>query len=164
MACVRIVADDPDDIKNRMAETEKSKKKSAGTAVENEVLAGRINKACSGLIYISETDAPIKLFEGGFADRVTKKTVLEQTGHGAMLPVAETDFDTFFGRLTRVEDWFPSERKADAKRFAKLKKILEENLTGLRVFKVGKVRLDIYAVGLDKGGRLIGVRTKAVET
>ncbi len=164
MACVRIVAEGPNDVKNSMAVRKKIIKKPAGAAPKNKDLAGLIEKACSGLIYISETDAPIELFAAGRADSVTRKTILEKTGHPADTPVEETDLIRFFARLTRVEDWYPGERKADAKRFARLKKILEENLTDLRVFKTGKIRLDIFAVGLDKDGRLMGIKTKAVET
>jgi hypothetical protein len=32
------------------------------------------------------------------------------------------------------------------------------------VFKVGRVELDIYVVGLDENGNLMGIKTKAVET
>ncbi len=40
----------------------------------------------------------------------------------------------------------------------------EKNLRNLKVFKVGKIQLDIYVVGLDAENRLLGIKTKAVET
>lgn len=150
--------------KIRMAERKNDGKKTESRGHENDDLADRIREACCGLVYISETDAPIEFFEGGVVKKLTKKTVSEQAGHPSNSRAEESDFDKFFARLTRAEDWHPSERKADAKRFAKLKKILEEELTDLSVFKIGKIQLDIYAVGLDKDGRLIGIKTKAVET
>jgi hypothetical protein len=164
LTCARIVPDGPDDVKNRMAERKKKEKKLVAKGPGNDDLAERIRKACRGLIYISETDEPIELFEGGVVEKVTMKTVLEQAGHPSNSPAEASDLHKFFTRLTRVEDWYPSERKADAKRFAKLKKILEEDLADTGVFKIGKIRLDVYVVGLDKDGRLIGIRTKAVET
>jgi hypothetical protein len=150
--------------KTRMAERKNDRKMTGPRGHENDDLADRIREACRGMVYISETDAPIEFFEGGAVKKMTEKTVREQAGHPSNSRVEESDFDRFFTRLTRVEDWHPSERKADAKRFAKLKKILEEELTDLSVFKIGKIQLDIYAVGLDKDGRVTGIKTKAVET
>ena len=53
---------------------------------------------------------------------------------------------------------------AIAKRFLELQKLLEENLRELKVFRIGRIQLDIFVVGIDKSGSLIGVSTKAVET
>lgn len=150
--------------KTLMAERKKKEKKLVAKGFEKDDLAERIRRACRGLIFISETDEPIELFEGGVVEKVTKKTVLEQAGHPSNSPAETGDLHEFFARLMRVEEWYPSERKADAKRFAKLKKMLEEDLTDPGVFKIGRIRLDVYVVGMDKGGRLIGIKTKAVET
>jgi hypothetical protein len=37
-------------------------------------------------------------------------------------------------------------------------------VTDIRVFKVGRVNLDVYVVGRTKEGDWAGVQTKAVET
>jgi hypothetical protein len=42
--------------------------------------------------------------------------------------------------------------------------LLEGNLRDLRVFKVGRIELDIYVVGINSEGILMGIKTKAVET
>ncbi|MCA1623686.1 MAG: nuclease A inhibitor family protein [Acidobacteria bacterium] len=34
----------------------------------------------------------------------------------------------------------------------------------MKVFKIGKIELDVYAVGLNAENRLMGIKTKAVET
>ena len=57
-----------------------------------------------------------------------------------------------------ARDW------ADAAKFAKLRKALESSLTDLRVYRVGKVTVDVYLVGTTKGGELAGVHTKSIET
>ena len=127
-------------------------------------LAGEIADGCKGLIYLSETDAPMLSLAGKQADTVTAETILQQTGRGADTPVEEVDLATFFARLTAINDWYDDARKASAKRFLDLQKLLEENLRELKVFKVGRIQLDIFVVGLDKDGCLVGVTTKAVET
>ncbi len=125
---------------------------------------GEIWDACNGLIYISETDAPLLAFAGGHTNDNTAQTILQQTGHEAETPVEEVDFRAFFARLTAINDWYDDARKASAKKFLDLQKLLEENLSELKVFKVGRIQLDIFVVGIDKDGCLTGVTTKAVET
>lgn len=51
-----------------------------------------------------------------------------------------------------------------AKKFLELQTLLEENLHDLKVFKLGRIRLDIYAVGIDRNGNPLGIKTQAVET
>ncbi len=79
-------------------------------------------------------------------------------------PVEERNFAEFFARLAEIQDWFGDEEKATAQKFADLKKLLESNLRDLKVFKIGKIQLDVYAVGIDAENNLLGIQTKAVET
>lgn len=127
-------------------------------------LPERIRKASEGLYYISETDAEILPFTGTKAESVTKETLLRQTGNDPGTPVEERSFAEIFARLTAVQDWFGDEEKQTAAKFAELKNLLEKNLKDLKVFKVGRIKIDIYAVGLDAQGDLTGIKTKAVET
>lgn len=123
-----------------------------------------IERACEGLIYISEADAPVLAFAGEPTDAVTANVILQQTGLTADAPIEERDFVNVFERLTTHKDWHREIETARAKKFLELQKLLEENLRELKVFRVGHRRLDIFAVGIDKDGRLTGVSTTAVET
>lgn len=120
----------------------------------NEELKGNISEASAGLIYISETDAAIEPFEGGAADAVTADNLLGQVGAAADSQVEERGFEEIFERLIRL----------NGARFGVLKTELEQNLRDVKVFKVGRINVDIYIVGLDADGNLSGVQTKAVET
>lgn len=131
---------------------------------EESDLAKQTEKAAEGLYYISETDAEIMPFVGKPAEAVTKEAILNQTGNAADSPVEERNFSEFFARLTTIEDWFGDEEKATAQKFERLEKLLEKNLKDLKVFKIGKIELDVYVVGLDAENILSGVKTKAVET
>ena len=62
------------------------------------------------------------------------------------------------------QDWYGAEEKHNAERFARLQNLLEENLRDLKVFKIGRIEIDVYVVGLDQNNELIGIKTKAVET
>lgn len=129
-----------------------------------EPLEKRIEKACRGLTYMSETDAPVEPFFDGKTDRLAREEILKATGIDPKSPVEETDVGTFFGRLTAIQDWYEAGQKKNARRFASLEKLLREELSDLRVFRIGKIRVAIYVVGLDHEGTLAGVKTMAVET
>lgn len=113
---------------------------------------------------MSETDAEILPFVGARAESVTAAAVLNQTETDKNSPIEEKDFSEFFAPLVAVEDWFGDEEKATVQKFEALKSLLEKNLRDLKFFKVGKVQIDIYIVGLDEQSILTGVQTKAVET
>lgn len=130
----------------------------------DQELKASLSEASAGLIYISETDAEITAFEGGPAGAVTAGDLLAQTGQASDATVEERGFEEIFARLTRVYEGAGEEQVATAGRFAALKAVMEAGLRDLKVFKVGKINVDIYMVGLDADGNLSGVQTKAVET
>ncbi len=123
-----------------------------------------LKTACEGLIYISETDAPITPVSGPEAKAVTASLILEYIAKDGDPPVEEKNFDEFFDRLTAVQDWHGDREKEKTKKFLELRQLLEENLGDLKVFRIGRVRIDILVAGLDSGRRLAGIRTTAVET
>jgi hypothetical protein len=125
---------------------------------KGENLRAEIEKSTAGLTYISETDAAVEPYAGGKADVVEIEHITTATRHEEMLP------RDFFSRLTADRDWYGAAQKEIAKRYASLEKLLEENLRDLKVFKVGRIQIDIYVVGLDADNDLIGIKTKAVET
>jgi hypothetical protein len=136
----------------------KAAKPKAGNFIE------KVKKLSEGLYYISETDAEIKPFAGEKANGATAEELLRQTKAAPETPVEERSFAEIFARLTSIEDWYGDEEKETAGKFGKLKEFLERNLKDLKVFKVGKIRLKVYFVGLDTEGRLMGIQTVAVET
>lgn len=123
-----------------------------------------IEKAAANLFYISETDAEISAFVGKQAKSVNRDTLMIQIESKADSPVEERNFTEFFARLTEIQDWFGAEETETASKFAGLKEVLENNLRDLKVFKVGKIHLDVYVVGLDAENVLLGVKTQAIET
>ena len=127
-------------------------------------LSARLTDACQGLIYISETDADVTPFYGSATDVVTREIILQQANLPGDQPTEESSLEAFFGRLTEIRDWYGEPEKARAKKYSELQKLLGENLKKTKVFRVGRVQIDIFAVGIDQNGCLAGVTTKAVET
>lgn len=126
-------------------------------------IAASIREACDGLIFISETDSQVTLFEGGSATD-PQKAVTDDAGPEAASLLSEVTLDSFFGPLTTVQDWFGEKERTMAKKFLEMRKLLEEDLIDLKVFRLGRTRIDIYVVGVTPDGRVLGIRTKAVET
>lgn len=147
-----------------MRKRKKRMKNSGEISSAKSDLSAQIKKAASGLYYTSETDAEIAEFAGKKAEAVTADELLKQIEPADKQPVEEKDFDGFFARLTEIQEWFGEEEKTTAQKFADLKIILEKNLKNIKVFKIGKIQIDIYVVGLDTDGNLTGIKTKAVET
>lgn len=127
-------------------------------------LRSELETACDGMFYLSETDAEIlPFFYLAGEDSILDALLQEQEITGRSR-AEEMAFNDFFARLSKIREWFGTKEMENANRFGKLKKLLENNLSDLKVFRIGKIRIDIYVVGVDKDGNLAGVRTKAVET
>lgn len=124
----------------------------------------KVAELSEGLYYISETDAEIEPFDGTKAAAVTIEELLRQTNSAPDAPVEEREFAETFARFTKIEDWFDDEAKSVAAKFSALQNFLEETLKYLKVFKIGKIQIDVYFVGLDAESNLKGIKTKAVET
>lgn len=144
--------------------TEKIKKIFAETDRKVDDAYEQIAEAAEGLIFISETDAPIEPFRWEKANEVTEQVVRKMANVEADTPVEETEAETFFSKLIVKKEWFGDRETERAERFAELYDVLHANLRGLRVFRFGRIQVSFYIVGLDAEGCLAGVMTKAVET
>ena len=130
----------------------------------SEELFTRIADACKGLIYVSEIDAPVEAYTASRDGKNALYTILQQTGRETEDGMEEIPFAQLFERLTAIREWHGERETARAKKFLELQKLLEENLVQLKVYRLGNIRIDIFVVGYDHAGRLMGVMTRAVET
>lgn len=144
--------------------SKRKKNEPVETAAKSFVLDSQIKTLVKGLYYISETDAEISPFVGVETEEVSTAEMLKQIGKSADTPIEKQDFDEFFVRLTKIQDWFGDEEKASAAKFTGLRELLKNNLRDLAVFKIGSIQIEIYAVGLPSENILAGIQTKAVET
>lgn len=124
-----------------------------------------LQKATEGLLFVSETDAPLQPFF--WPDVGTTSPTPELVAHAANLPAAASiksvRLDTFFRPATTEEEWHNEEEKAQVQRFKDLVKTLKETLDNMKVFRVGETSIDVYIVGRVEGG-YAGLKTKVVET
>lgn len=124
-----------------------------------------LEQAIQGLLYMSETDAPFEIIHwpDGTAS-LDAKQVLRLSGHKPKDPVRITSVDDFFKPLTDYQAWFGAAEKETAQKYRNLHEVIQQNLTDTKVFRVGKIQIDIFIVGKSDQGDWAGVKTRAVET
>ena len=110
-----------------------------------------LQEATSDLLYPSETDAPFEVLVWGAAEN-SADSVRRLAKRNAAEKCRVVSLDDFLSDL--VEE--PA--------FAKLKKTLESQLTGIQVYRFGGSDATYYVVGKDGADRLVGLKTVSVET
>ena len=138
--------------------------KSENILPDAKVFFDAITTAAAGLVYISETDAPIEPFLGTAAEKVTLEEFRAQVLSPPDTNVQEVDPAVLIAELTRLQPWYGDAKKATAARYAALFDLLQSGLTEIKEFRIGSRMIDIYVVGLTRDGRLAGIKTRAVET
>jgi hypothetical protein len=140
--------------------------KSEMKSKEPPPLVSALKRAVKGLLYRSEADYPFEVVSWPREEvkELDAKTLLRYEKYPRGTPVNPVDFDFFFGVPTEPQEWHDAEEREQVKRYWRLVKLLKENLTDLRVFKVGEVQVDIYIGGRSDSGDWIGLYTNSVET
>lgn len=121
--------------------------------------------AVEGLLYQSETDAPFQMFawpDG--TGSLTPERVRACSGHRPDAPVSALSLAEFFADLTGDEEWYGEAERVTARKYRSLLDVVHHYLTDARVYKVGRVQVEIYIVGRTTDGDWAGVKTNAVET
>jgi hypothetical protein len=113
-------------------------------------------KASKGLLFPSETDAPLEpfLWEGS-GDKLTKDKVRQLVGAPKGAAIEETTLDDLLSTV-------PEE---DRPQFDKLAAAIKQQLSGVKVYKVGdEPEKSVYVVGKTSDGKWAGLKTTVVET
>lgn len=132
--------------------------------VKGESALEALRQASEGLLFLSETDAPIEPFFWAEAAPVAPSS--ELVAARAKVEAKEVkaqSLTAFFKGAVREEDWQNAEEKAQAKRFQLLLDAVKHNLDGAKAFRVGEIEIAVYVVG-RVGDGYAGFQTKVVET
>jgi hypothetical protein len=114
-----------------------------------------LKKAAKGLVFVSETEAPLEPFVWQDGGELTQARLRKLAGAESGIPVEEMTLDDFFRAV-------PSE---DKPKFQKLQKVLKEQLSGVKVYRLGEeADKDVYIAGKTADGRWAGVKTAVAET
>jgi len=129
----------------------------------DEQIIEELREATRDLTFMSESDYPFEVFDWGAAEP-TEEFLRGLNGEAADVPVETTTTANFFRVAASEAKWKNAEQLAEASRFRSLLKILEENLTDLKVFRVGSINIPVYIVGRGASGNWLGISTRVVET
>jgi histidine triad (HIT) family protein len=115
-----------------------------------------LRKASKGLLFPSETDAPLGPFLWENAgDKLTKGRVSQLAGAPKGAAVEETTLDDLLATV-------PEE---DRPQFDKLAAAIKQQISGVKVYKVGdEPEKQVYVVGKSQDGKWAGLKTTVVET
>ena len=123
-----------------------------------------LRAATKGLLFLSESDGPLKAFVWKGVAVDSAAALLKQLHKDAATPVQEVELAKFFAPMTTPQDWDDDEAKADRARFQALVTQLAA-LTNTRVFRIGTgPEIPAYALGTTPDGSTAGVSTLLTET
>jgi len=124
--------------------------------VKKQPAVDALEKASKGLLFPSESEAPLKPFLWKDAgDKLTPDRVRELAGAAKGVSVEPMSLDDLFATV-------PSE---DRPQFDKLAAALKGQLSGVKVYKVGdEAERQVYIVGKTTDGQWAGLKTTVVET
>jgi hypothetical protein len=130
----------------------------------DEELSGELRKATDGLLFMSESDYPFEIIKWDGAEVITHEYLRRIERSGPETPVEEISIDDFFQSAAGEQEWKGAAELSAAKRYQALVRLLTENLTEVRVYRVGKINIGVYVVGRSGEGNWLGVSTRVVET
>ncbi len=138
--------------------------------------------AVGDLLMPSETDAPLVFVSGKQLKGapITEALVRSQLGaqHDALIggvlsgsdplakktAVEQRDATAFFDQLTNNVDPNDPASIARGQQFGALKKVIDQQLTDVKVYRFGTISISTFVVGRTKSGELAGLLTGQVET
>lgn len=123
-----------------------------------------LQSAAQGLLFPSETDAPLEPFFWPEPAPVTPSVELVASHAEVEAKAIKTQsLTTFFKPTLAEEEWHNAQEKAEVKRFQALLDVVKQSLEAVKVFRIGKVEIEVYVVGRVSDG-YAGFKTKVVET
>jgi len=122
----------------------------------------RFDQLSEGLLFMSETDAPLTYFE---LDSERSRQFPPSTADQFLQLIGE-DPATHVEKLA-PEKFFRDLRPGNEDRedqVTALQKAMTGELRNLEGFRVGEIQINIFVLGTDDSGKVVGLRTLSVET
>ena len=129
----------------------------------DEQLIEELREATRGLTFMSESDYPFEVFRWDVGEP-TPEFLRGLTGEAADAPIETRSVADFFRVAASQAVWKSEGQLAVAHSFQPLQRLLEQNLTELKVFRVGAINIPVYVAGRGASGNWLGVSTRVVET
>lgn len=127
-------------------------------------LLSELQDLAKGLVFLSESDAPVKPFHWRGIVVNSETTLREALRLEPTIPIELVGVEAFFAPMTTPQPGDDDEARADQARFSALvTKLL--TLKDVQVYRVGAgPELRAFAIGTSPDGDAAGVRTRLTET
>ena len=123
-----------------------------------------LEEAARDLYFPSESEAPIDLYRWPLEAEPTPEALLAHEGRPAETPIDTTTPESEIAPFTTAPEGSDEIEVALAKRWTTLLETLHRELTDVRVYRVGKVDIDLFILGRAPSGGFLGYKTHVVET
>lgn len=134
--------------------------------IDNSTMIDLINELeneCRDLVYLSESDSPVKPFVFDSIEDLTHS--LDEFAANEFPGKRENkDFKEFFSKLTLEKDWHGEFEKKTVRGFKAIEQLLTSNTKNNEVLRQGTRKIKILAFGEGGDGKLYGVEMDSVET
>jgi hypothetical protein len=130
----------------------------------DEQIIEELKKATEGLLFMSEADYPLEPVHLKGRPELDPQYLRELGGAAAGASVESGSVEEFFRAATSEPEWKKGDELALARRHQSLVRLLKENLTELRVYRIGEVNMPVFILGKSGEGNWLGLRTRVVET
>ena len=132
--------------------------KSSNSTPEITQFAGKAGPLLPDLLYPSESDEPLELTTCYL--KQAEPLTVSQIKDWQMLPpsvyVEEIPEADFWEPVATQQEWYEEEEKKRTATFQALKDVVEQELTGRQVFRVGETEMDVYLLGRQESGDRAG--------
>ena len=148
--------------KKNSIESESSK----GSNAEQKSVVELLKESVVDTLYPSESDEKLKVIDWQADHPAPFNTILFRKYIG-LTPadrVESLPWEKFFHVVLEKQDWWTDFEIARAEKFAKIKSIMQENLTELEYLRAGRIEVEAYLIGKDFEGKWKGLKTLIIES
>lgn len=118
------------------------------------------------LTFPSEIDAPfeVKIWDKAKGKEITSSVILELTESKPDEFIEEIELERLFYTPTMEQDWHSEDDKIKVIRFRTLQEAILVNLRGVKVYRVGRININVHIVGMTALGSVLCITTHQLQT
>ena len=134
--------------------------------LSTDTLIDELRKLSTGLLYPSESDAPIDVFVWRTSEKgaITNDNIAFELHHPEDVHIGESEAEEFFDGVTDIYEWHTPEEIEETKQYQQLKDVFLANVSKPLQLWFGERKVDVVVYGRTSDGDYVGLHTFIVET
>src|SRR5882724_2396887 len=102
----------------------------------------RLEALIAGLLFVSESDSPLRLVQFGPSPDLDALTLLHALDKPLATPITQQPLSALFDRTVRDQPWHGPREHATVERYRALASFLSSALDAVRVFRIGQIEVE----------------------